>query len=459
MKKVWGDKDDAPGTQEGGTALASDRVFRYTKDKKTRKMGGNAVKLEFGYGTGMQMVEVPEKNLLAVLQANEMEHLRRGRSAVEYALEHPIGSKKLRELVKPGQKIVILTSDISRPLPSYQVLPAVLGELNEAGVPDEDITVVFALGSHRKHTEEEKIRLVGEACYNKVRCVDSDPTDCIRMGVTDKGTPVDITRVVAEADVRICLGNIEFHYFAGYSGGAKAIMPGASTPDAIQVNHRMMVSESACAGKLEGNPVREDIEQAGQICGIHFIVNVVLDEHKHIVYAVAGDVVKAHREGCAYLDQMYRKTIPQRADIVLVSQGGAPKDANLYQTQKALDNAKHAVKKGGTIILMGACPEGLGSQTFEEWLTQSPSAHFMVERIGRDFQLGGHKAAAIGMVLENAAIDLVSEMEDDFVRSIFLNPQPSAQAAFDRAMEKYGPEATVIAMPFGGATLPKAEEL
>ena len=108
---------------------------------------------------------------------------------------------------------------------------------------------------------------------------------------------------------------------------------------------------------------------------------------------------------------------------------------------------------------MGACPEGLGSQTFEEWLTQSPSAHFMVERIGRDFQLGGHKAAAIGMVLENAAIDLVSEMEDDFVRSIFLNPQPSAQAAFDRAMEKYGPEATVIAMPFGGATLPKAEEL
>lgn len=183
----------------------------------------------------------------------------------------------------------------------------------------------------------------------------------------------------------------------------------------------------------------------------------MLDEHKHIVYAVAGDVTAAHREGCAYLDTMYRKKLPAKADIVLVSQGGAPKDANLYQVQKALDNAKHAVRDGGTIILIGACPEGLGSKTFERWLTEAPSAHAMVEKIGKHFELGGHKAAAIGMVLEHAAIDLVSEMEYNFVRSIFLNPQPSAQAAFDAAMEKYGPEATVIAMPFGGATLPYIE--
>ena len=337
------------------------------------------------------------------------------------------------------------------------MLPPVLAELDAAGIPREDITLVFALGSHRCHTEAEQRKLMG-SCYGKVRCEDSDPGDCVRMGVTSRGTPVDITRRVAEADFRICLGNIEFHYFAGYSGGAKAIMPGVSTPEAIQCNHRMMVSPDACAGKLEGNPIREDIEEAGDICGIHYIVNAVLDEHKHIVHAVAGDVTKAHREGCKYLDQMYRKPIRQRADIVLVSQGGAPKDANLYQTQKALDNAKHAVKKGGTIILIGACPEGLGSVKFEQWLTQSPSAHAMVERIGRDFQLGGHKAAAIGMVLENAAIDLVAEMDPAFVRSIFLNPQPSAQKALDEAFQKYGPDATVIAMPFGGATLPIAPE-
>ena len=416
------------------------------------------MKLEFGYGKTVQTVEVPEKNLMAVLTANPMDHQRRGAEAVRWALEHPIGSPRLRELAKPGQKVVIVTSDISRPLPSYDVLPSVLDELYAGGVKREDITAVLALGSHRHHTEEEQRRLVGERCWSEVRVEDSTPEDCVSMGVTSRGTPVDISRTVAEADFRVCLGNIEFHYFAGYSGGAKAIMPGCSTPEAIQRNHSMMVSEDACAGRLAGNPIRLDIEEAVTFCPVDFIVNAVLDEHKHIVYAVAGDVTKAHREGCAYLDRMYRKPIPHRADIVLVSQGGAPKDANLYQTQKALDNAKHAVKKGGTIIVIGACNEGLGSAKFEEWLTQSPSAHSMVERIGRDFQLGGHKAAAIGMVLENARIDLVSEMEDDFVRSIFLNPQPSAQRAFDEAMERYGADATVIAMPFGGATLPMPEE-
>ncbi len=412
------------------------------------------MKLEFGYGKGVQTVEVPEKNLIDVLVSNPMNHERRGEEAVKYALENPIGAGKLRDTVKPGQKVVIITSDISRPLPSYDVVPSVLDELYAAGIPKEDITVVFGLGSHRTQTEEEMIHLVGERAYREVKCVDSDINDCVHMGETAHGTPVDITRVVAEADFRICLGNVEFHYFAGYSGGAKAIMPGVSTPEAIQVNHSMMVSNDACAGKLEGNPIREDIEEAGRICGIHYIVNAVLDEHKKIVYAVAGDSVKAHRVACSYLDKMYRKNIPEKADIVLVSQGGAPKDANLYQTQKALDNAKHAVKDGGTIIVIGACNEGLGSKKFEEWLVESKTSHEMVERIGRDFQLGGHKAAAIAMILEYANIDLVSEMDDDFVRSIFMNPQPSAQKAYDDCIAKYGEDAKVIAMPFGGATLP-----
>lgn len=414
------------------------------------------MKLEFGYGNGVQTVDIPEKNLLCVLRATSMTHQRQGTQAVRHALQNPIGAPRLRQVARSGQKVAIVTSDISRPLPSYQVLPGVLEELWQAGISPEDVTVVFALGSHRNHTREEKIALVGQNCYRQVRCIDSDPNDCIRLGTTDRGTPVDITRAVAEADLRICLGNIEFHYFAGYSGGAKAIMPGVSTKDAIEHNHRLMVSPDACAGKLAGNPLREDIEQAGAICGIDYIVNVVLDEHKHIVYAVAGDVTEAHQAGCAYLDSMYRCPIPKKADIVLVSQGGAPKDANLYQTQKALDNAKHAVKPGGTIILIGACPEGMGSKTFEQWLTDAPNSHALVERIGREFQLGGHKAAAIGMVLENARIDLVSQMDPDFVRSIFLIPQNSAQEAFSQAMERYGPDATVIAMPFGGATLPIA---
>lgn len=412
------------------------------------------MKLEFGYGNGIQTVTVPDKNVMGVLVSNEMTHERCGEAAVRYALAEPIGAPTLRTLAKLGQKIAIIASDISRPVPSYEILPAILDELAAAGCRREDVTIVFALGSHRHHTEEEMQHLAGSAVYDTVRCVDSDPTDFIHMGTTKNGTPVDITRVVAEADFRICTGNIEFHYFAGYSGGAKAIMPGVSTPAAIQANHSLMVAPAACAGNLDTNPLRQDMEEAGLICGIDYIVNVVLDEHKHIVYAVAGDVLEAHRAGCQYLDRMYRKSIPEPADIVIVSQGGAPKDVNLYQMQKALDNARHAVRKGGTIILIGACSEGLGSQKFEQWLREAPDAHAMIDRVHQHFELGGHKAAAIAMVLENAWIDLVSELPDEFVRNIFLNPQPSAQAALDEALERYGPNATVLAMPFGGATLP-----
>jgi nickel-dependent lactate racemase len=300
-------------------------------------------------------------------------------------------------------------------------------------------------------------KLAGERAFSEIGCVDSDPDDCVRLGVTKCGTPVDITRIVAEADRRICLGNIEFHYFAGYSGGGKALMPGVSTRAAIQKNHSRMVEAAARAGKLDGNPIREDIEEAAKLCGIDFIVNVVLDEHKKVIRAVAGDAVKAHRVGCAFLDTLYIKKINTRADIVIVSQGGAPKDLNLYQTQKALDNARHAVKKGGIVILIGSCREGLGERTFKKWMTESPSPEFMVDRIKRDFQLGGHKAAAIAMVLQDADIYLVSELPADFVRNIFLTPFMTAQAALDAAFHKLGRDATVIAMPYGGSTLPQVE--
>ena len=411
--------------------------------------------LEFGFGTGVQQVEVPEKNLLGVLRANEIKTERRNEEEVLYALAHPIGTPRLREIVKPGEKIALITSDMTRPCPSYRMLPPLLDELYAAGCHPEDITLIFALGSHRRHTPEEMKKLAGERAYREIRCVDSDPGDCLRLGVTKRGTPVDITRKVAEADRRICLGNIEYHYFAGYSGGAKAIMPGVSTRSAIQANHRMMTEEKACAGNLEENPLRQDLEEAALLCGVDFILNVVLDEKKQIVRAVAGDLLQAHREGCRFLDQMYLKPIAQKADIVLVSQGGAPKDLNLYQAQKALDNARHAVKDGGAIILIGSCKEGLGEKTFEEWMLHAPTPESLIRRIEADFQLGGHKAAAIAMVLQHAEIYLVSDLEDALVQKIFLKPAPSAQCAFDLAMQRLGENATVLAMPYGGSTLPR----
>ena len=413
------------------------------------------MELTFGFGTGVQTVNVPEQQLVGILRAGNAQPPESEEGELRRALSQPIGTVPLSAQNLSGKKIAIITSDITRPLPTYRIMPTLLDELYAAGAKPEDITLVFALGSHRNHTPAEMEKLAGSRAWQEIRCIDSDPSDCIHLGTTDAGTPVDITRSVAEADYRICLGNIEFHYFAGYSGGVKAIMPGVSTRDAIQSNHSMMVRPEACAGNLDTNPVRQDIEQAGKICGVDFIVNVVLDEHKHILKAVAGDPVKAHREGCRFLDTIYLKELDAPADIVIVSQGGAPKDLNLYQTQKALDNARHVVRQGGVIILIGSCKEGLGEHVFEQWMTQSESPAAMIQRIGHDFQLGGHKAAAIAMTLEKADIYLVSEMEPDFVRSLFLTPMPDAQSALDAALAKLGANATVLAMPFGGSTLPR----
>lgn len=413
------------------------------------------MKLEFGFGKGIQTVELPEENLLGVLTANQVAYELTGEAEVEQALAEPIGAPDISEVVRPGEKIAIVTSDITRPCPTWLMLPPLLKRLYAAGISPADITLVFALGSHRHHTPEEMRHLAGEQAFSQITCVDSDPEDCVRLGVTSHGTPVDITRVVAEADRRICLANIEYHYFAGYSGGAKSIMPGVSSRAAIQANHAMMIRPEAHAGRILGNPLREDIEEAAALCGIDYILNVVLDGHKQIIKAVAGDVTLAHREGCRFLDGLYRKEIRQKADIVLVSQGGAPKDLNLYQTQKALDNAKHAVRDGGIIILIGSCREGLGERVFQQWIQEAREPKDLVERVQADFKLGGHKAAAIAMVLERADIYLVSEMSEELVRQCFLTPFESAQAALEAAFAKLGADATVLAMPYGGSTLPQ----
>ena len=409
----------------------------------------------FGYGKRSVDIDIDEGNVISVLTPNEVALELTGVDEVIRSLRDPIDSALLRDIVRPGERIAIVTSDITRPLPSYKILPAVLEELSRAGVADEDILIVFGLGSHEGHSEDRKRALVGDAVYDRVRCVDSDPDDCVRMGVTSSGTPVDVFRPVAQADRRICLGNIEFHYFAGYSGGAKAIMPGVSTRDAIQNNHSAMVRPEAAAGRLNGNPVREDIEEAGRISGIDFIVNVVLNEKKEIIRSFCGHPVAAHRAGCAFLDSFYKICLPRKADIVVVSPGGFPKDINMYQAQKALDNARHAVRDGGIIVWLASCSEGLGETHFEEWMTGHAKSADMIEHICRDFVLGGHKAAAIAMVLKKARIFLVSDLEPDFVRSIFLEPFTDAQGAVDAAFTELGSDSGVILMPYGGSTLPE----
>lgn len=409
---------------------------------------------QFGYGKHTKTFQVDDANLLMEIRQNEISIESTGAEEVRRALHNPIGAPRLNALVKPGEKIVIITSDITRPLPSYQVLPEVISELEAGGVDRRDITVVFALGSHRSHTEKEMRYLVGDAVYDTVRCIDSNTEDYVYLGTTALGTPVEIFREVAEAQRRICLGNIEYHYFAGYSGGAKAIMPGVSTRAAIQSNHSAMVRDEARAGALDGNPVREDIDSVVDFVPIDFIVNVVLDEKKKIIKAVAGHYKEAHREGCKFLDGLYKVPIPQLADIVIATPGGYPKDINLYQAQKALDNAKHAVREGGIVILAAACTEGLGEEVFERWMLSAASTDGLIQDIQARFELGGHKAAAIALVAKKADIFLVSDMDDSFVRSLFMHPYHEITDALDAAYEKLGKNAKVLLMPYGGSTLP-----
>ncbi|MGI6077499.1 MAG: nickel-dependent lactate racemase [Fastidiosipilaceae bacterium] len=411
--------------------------------------------IELNYAKTKLSLEVADQNLVGVLLPNEVKVDLTGAAEVKRSLENPISSPRLKDIVKPGESVCLITSDITRPIPSYTVLPPVLDELNACGVKDEDIFIVFGLGSHRHQTEEEMRRLVGDEIFDRIRCMDSDPEgkNVTHLGETSNGTVVDIFTPVVEADRVICLGNVEFHYFAGYSGGGKAIMPGVATHDSIQSNHRMMVLPEAIAGKIEGNPIREEMDDITKYVNIDFIVNVVLNEKKEIIYSAAGHYIDAHREACKYLDQLYKKELDKACDIVIVSPGGYPKDINVYQAQKALDNAKNAVRDGGIIIWTAACSEGLGEPHFEEWmLNYTPDE--MVKKIKETFVLGGHKAAAISMVLQRCRVILVSDLEQDFVEKINLEYAPDLETAYQRALKDLGDDASVLIMPYGGSTLP-----
>jgi len=374
---------------------------------------------------------------------------------IQSALANPVSSPRLSECVTPGQRVVVVTSDVTRPCPSAQLLPPVLDELNRAGVRDKGITVVFGLGAHRPHTPEEQRRLVGDAVYRRVRCVDSDSTDVQLVGRTSRGTPVFVFRPVLEADARVCLGGIEYHYFAGYSGGVKAIVPGVCSVATIQHNHRMMTEQGAVAGRLDGNPVREDIEEAGQMVGVDFVLNVILDGSQHIVDAVAGHPQAAHREGCARLEASGHALVEQPVDLVVASAGGYPKDINLYQAQKALDNVRGIVRYGGIILLVAECSEGMGNPIFEAWMQDPGGPDAIIARIQREFILGGHKAAAIALTMKQAAIFLVSDLPPHLVRTIGFHPFDSPDAALRSALGQLGPAAIIAVIPEGASTLPR----
>ena len=411
------------------------------------------------YGKTEVCVRVPTRNFLGSIEPKEKEGVPDAVLEIKRALNEPIGSKKLDEIVKPEDKVAIVVDDATRPAPSHLMVPPLLEELNNAGVKDENITIIFACGTHKAVTREEAVKLLGEAVLNRVKTLSHDckASNLVYVGTTKKyGTKVYLNRVFAEADVKILTGDIGFHYYAGYGGGRKSVLPGVSGEETIKHNHAMLLHPNAKTGILDGNPVHEDMVEAARLAKVDFILNVVINSEKEVVKAFAGDVEQAFYEGVKLVDEMYRIPVDRKADIVVVSPGGYPADVNLFQAYKGVDNALEIVKRGGVIILVAECPEGHGNQVFYDWMVKFKDLKAVQREIKRNFVLGGHKAYYLMKALRKAQIFLVSAMPDYYATNIFkLKTARAVNDALNEAFSIVGKNAKVWVMPYGNFTLPE----
>ena len=392
------------------------------------------MKIDIPYGKEKIELNIPQENIQDIIQGGGTGWSADEKQIIEEALENPIGSPRLSKLAEEKSSAAILASDITRPCPSYKFLPYLINELRQCGIGE--ITIILGLGIHRPHTHEEKIKLAGQYAVENAAVIDSDPQRCKLIGTTSRGTPVEIFEEALKADLLIATGNIEYHYFAGYSGGAKAVMPGICTRRSIQANHCLMLDERSAAGRADGNPVREDIEEAGRIASIDYIFNVILDDNKKIMGAVAGANNEAWLEGIKKYDDIYMIEVDTTADIVIASAGGAPKDLNFYQSQKALENVKDLVNPGGAIILAASCHEGFGDDVFEEWMQDATDYGFISKRLKENFVLGGHKAVAVARVISEKKVLLYSEFDKITTEKMGFKKLDDIQSYLDTSIKE-----------------------
>lgn len=413
------------------------------------------------YGKTEICVRIPTQNFLGLIEPKEKFGVSDAKAEIERALKEPIDSKRLSEFVKPEHKVAIVVDDATRSAPSNLMVPSVLDELGSVGVKDENITVIFGCGTHKAVARDDAVRLLGEAVFNRVKVLSHDcrANDLVYVGTTSKhGTKVYLNRVFAEADVRILTGDIGFHYYAGYGGGRKSVLPGVSGEETIKHNHAMLLHSNAKTGVLTGNPVHEDMVEAARLAKVDFIVNVVTNSKGEVVKAFAGDLEQAFYEGVRLVDEMYRVPVDRKANIVVVSSGGHPADVNLFQAYKGVDSALKIVKRAGVIVLVAECPEGHGNQVFYDWMVKFNDVKAVEKEIKRNFVLGGHKAYYLLEALQNHQIILVSSMPDYYASNIFkLKTARAINDALNETFKIAGKTAKVWVMPYGNFTHPEVQ--
>jgi nickel-dependent lactate racemase len=423
------------------------------------------IKIEMPYGPDMVQAMVPAGRLLGTLDVSEAAPLEDRDQAIRDAIENPIGlAKNIFQTVNPGETVAIVVPDSFRTTRIEQVLPILVDGLVGAGTAEVDITFVYATGTHRGPTPDEERRILGDWIYErfKEQAFAHDPRDqdnLVYVGTTSRGTRVHINRRVHEADRIIATGAVVLHYFGGYGGGRKSIVPGVASVTTIASNHSMnlhptedQIDPAVRIGGLDGNPVAEDMLEATRLTHVDLIVNTVLNRDSQIAAVYAGELDAAHLVATKFAHNLFAASIDQQADLVIAA---SPSTQNFVQTHKALFNSYQAVKPDGRIILLAPCPEGLGGEQFAKWLRLG-SREATIAGLRKESEINGQTALS---TIQKAPITyIVTEMSDDDVAMLGASRADSLEDAVGRATADLAaagcPEPTAYLMPSAAYTVP-----
>lgn len=429
-------------------------------------------KYQLPYGNGFQEVTLPEEKVLYDIHGNKADVLEDITAATLAAVRCPIASQPLQKVVRKGDKVAVIVSDVTRLVRTAEFLPVIISEINAAGVPDEDITIIVATGTHRAHTHDEDIAVCGKDIVKRIKIHQHDSRnneELTDLGVTSFGTPILIDSYVAEADKVIITGAVSLHPMAGFGGGRKAVMPGVSGHATIMHNHAIALAPKVgdgcnplCeTGLLEGNPLHEDMVEVTKKLDPAFLVNMVFTPEGKLHEVVAGHWYKAWEKGCKDLVAMAGVPIKELADVVFASAGVSPKDMNLYQSCKAHMNAVFAVKKGGIMILTLECPDIKEPAIFTDWFSKSDVLQFEKD-VRADFSIPAFVAFKTRCIVNSLTTYLVTKPENfEFVRQTGQIPVASLEEAWLLAQQELAKQGKddykITIMGHASATMPVLE--
>ena len=422
--------------------------------------------ISFPYGKEFVQLDAADERVQGVL-VSKLHHYKPEKSPqalVEEALAHPIGSPGLSELARGKKNIVLIASDHTRPVPSRVIVPPMLREIRK-GNPDAEITILISTGCHRGTTREELIGKFGEEIVAKERIAvhDCDASPLVQIGTLPSGGALIINRLVVDADLVCSEGFIEPHFFAGFSGARKSILPGIASRTTVLANHcsEFIADPHARTGILEGNPIHQDMVWAARAAKLAFICNVVINAEKEAIFAVAGDMEEAHRAGCEFLSSLCGVEA-KPADIVITTNGGYPLDQNIYQAVKGMTAAEATVKPGGVIIMMARSNDGHGGEHFYHQLADEPDLEktlaLFLSRGRNETAPDQWEAQILIRVLKKATVVYVSEAPDEMIRSLHMIPAHSLEEAMGISERLLGrKDATITAIPDGVSVIVRAE--